>query len=111
MTWSGAVGALGLTSDRAAGAVAGALVAFALGWGWSGLAFALVLVASGERPGSTGAALQSGGMLGSALGPLLMAGAVRASGLTAGWAMVAAAMVIAGLLFMPSGKPTESPAL
>jgi hypothetical protein len=108
MAWSGALGALGLTSDRAAMSVVGALVAFALGWGWSGLAFALVLVASGERPGSTGAALQAGGMLGSALGPLVMSGAVRASGLTAGWSLVALAMVVAGALFMPRRRPSAA---
>jgi hypothetical protein len=101
MTWSGAVGALCLTSDRAAVSVAGLLIAFALGWGWSGLAFALVLVVSGDRSGAAGAALQSGGMLGSALGPLMMSGAVHASGLTAGWVVVAVAMLAAGLLFMP----------
>ena len=61
MAWSGAVGALCLTSDRAAISVAGLLVAFALGWGWSGLAFGLVLVASGERSGAAGAALRSPG--------------------------------------------------
>ena len=40
-------------------------------------------------------------MLGSALGPLVMSGAVHASGLTAGWVVVAVAMLVAGLLFMP----------
>jgi hypothetical protein len=111
MAWSGAVGALGLTSHEPVLATAGALVAFALGWGWSGLTFALVLVASGDRPGASGAMLQTGGMLGSALGPVVVASAVGLSGLTAGWVLVALAMLIAGALFAPRRRPAPNLAL
>jgi predicted MFS family arabinose efflux permease len=103
----GALGTLGLASHEAAVAVAGCLTAFALGWEWSGLTFALMLVASGGHPGSSGASLQAGGMVGSAAGPVVMAVAVQAGGTGFGWCVMGAAIASAGLLVAPRRSGTR----
>jgi MFS transporter, DHA1 family, inner membrane transport protein len=107
MMWSGGAGAVCLATGITPVAVGGALLAFSLGWGWSGLAFALVLVGSGGRPAAAGALLQAGGMLGTAVGPVMMSAAVAWWGLGPGWLVIAAAMTLAGLLVMPKGLPVR----
>jgi hypothetical protein len=109
MMWCGAVGATCLATGEGTAAVLGALLAFSLGWGWSGLAFALVLVGSGDRPAAAGAALQAGGMLGTAAGPLVMSATVSWFGVGPGWLVVAAAMSLAGVLVRPSARPARRP--
>lgn len=104
MMLAGGLGTLGLASDQPGVAVTGCLVAFVLGWGWSGLTFALILVSSGGNPGSSGALLQAGGMVGSAAGPVVMALAVQAGGLGFGWCVMAASIAAAGLLVAPGRR-------
>ena len=104
MMLAGGLGTLGLASHQPGVAVVGCLVAFVLGWGWSGLTFALILVSSGGHPGSSGALLQAGGMVGSAAGPVVMALAVRAGGMGFGWCVMAAAIAAAGLLVAPGRR-------
>jgi len=106
MMLAGGLGTLGLASHQRGVAVAGCLVAFVLGWGWSGLTFALILVSSGGHPGSSGALLQAGGMVGSAAGPVVMALAVRAGGMGFGWSVMAAAIAAAGMLVAPGRRDT-----
>lgn len=101
LTTAGALGCAGLACGSRLAAVLGAFLAYGLGWAWSGLTFALVLVNSTGRSGARGAFLQSGGMLGSALGPILMAGVVSGIGLEAGWWAMSAAMLGASVLFSP----------
>lgn len=96
MMLAGAVGLVGMATGRPALVVGGCLCAFAFGWGWSGLAFAIVLVDSSGRPGASGAHLQASGMLGSALGPGLMAAAISVAGLATGWLLVAVVLAVAG---------------
>lgn len=93
---AGAIGLLGMATGQPDLVVGGCLCAFAFGWGWSGLAFALVLVDNVARPGASGAYLKASGMLGSALGPVLMALAVSLAGMTAGWMLVAGILTLAG---------------
>jgi MFS family permease len=97
----GGAGTFLVASGQLVLTVVGMLLAFGFGWGWSGLTFALVLVSSPTSPGSTGALLQAGGMLGSATGPLLMALVVNHWGLGAGWVIVGSAIVVAGLVVAP----------
>jgi MFS family permease len=97
----GAGGTACLSSDRPAVVVVGCLLAFTFGWGWSGLTFGLVLASSTHRPGMSGAMLQAGGMLGSAIGPALMGLIVGVGGYRAGWWVMAAALALAGLLVAP----------
>jgi predicted MFS family arabinose efflux permease len=97
----GAGGTACLSSDRPAVVVVGCLLAFTFGWGWSGLTFGLVLASSTHRPGMSGAMLQAGGMLGSAIGPALMGLIVGVGGYRAGWWVTAAALALAGLLVAP----------
>jgi len=104
MMLAGGLGTLGLASHQPGVAVVGCLVAFVLGWGWSGLTFALILVSSGGHPGSSGALLQAGGMVGSAAGPVVMALAVRVGGMGFGWCVMAAAIAAAGLLVAPGRR-------
>ncbi|WP_198664492.1 MFS transporter [Jiangella endophytica] len=84
----------------------GALLAFGLGWGWTGQAFAVVLRFA-ERPGAVAGAMQSGGMAGSALGPILGAAAVHLWGLAGAWLLAGAAAVAAG--FVIAGLPGPGP--
>jgi predicted MFS family arabinose efflux permease len=101
---AGGAGALCMTSSRPIVAVVGCLTAFALGWGWSGLTFALVLVGSGSSPGASGATVQAAGMLGSALGPVLMGFFVTNFGYTAGWLVIGSALSLAGMLVAPRSR-------
>ncbi|TQC47844.1 MFS transporter [Rhodococcus sp. WS4] len=100
----GSVGAFFLATGVLWLMIVGALLAFGLGWGWSGLTYALVLVSNPDNPGSTGALLQAGGMLGSASGPLLMAATVDSFGLAGGWMGVGTAILIAGIVVAPGTR-------
>jgi hypothetical protein len=97
----GGLGSLGLASHRPGGGHRRLPDRVRVGLGWSGLTFALVLVASGGHPGSSGAFLQAGGMLGSAAGPVLMTLAVQVGGMGSGWFVMGAAIASAGLLVAP----------
>jgi MFS family permease len=101
MMIAGAAGTLGLCSGEPVVAGVGVLIAFALGWGWSGLTFALVLASSPHRPASSGAMLQAGGMVGTAIGPLVMVAADHSVGLAGGWVLMAAALAAAGWTVAP----------
>ncbi|MFI5426615.1 hypothetical protein [Aeromicrobium sp. UC242_57] len=105
MMIGGGVGAFMLAIGRPGWTIAGTLLAFGVGWGWSGLTYALVLVGHAENPGSTGAVIQAGGMAGSASGPLLMAATVNAFGLSAGWICAGLAIIAAGLLVAVTPRP------
>jgi len=98
MMLAGSVGAALLAAGTPVTAAIGSVVAFGLGWGFSALTYAVILELNPDNPGATGSVIQSGGMAGSGLGPLIMAGVAGYSGLAAGWLVVAAASVAAGLL-------------
>jgi MFS family permease len=104
------VGALGtaLVSHQVAWSVlVGCALAFGLGWGWTGHAFFLAVRSHPENPGAAASVIQSGGMFGSAAGPLIGALAVQLWGLAAAWLVIAAcsAAAAAMLLRWPPADP------
>ena len=98
MMVAGGMGAALLGTGDDALVVIGTVIAFALGWGWTGLTYALVLGAHLDNAGTTGAMLQAGGMFGSASGPLLMAAVISGINLPTAWLMVAVISVAGGLV-------------
>ncbi|ANQ75615.1 MULTISPECIES: MFS transporter [Rhodococcus] len=98
MMVAGAVGAFLLSSGVLILTIVGTLLAFGIGWGWSGLTYALVLASAPGNPGSTGAVIQAGGMLGSACGPVLMALMAEWLGMSVGWIGIGIAILVAGIV-------------
>ncbi|WP_214105769.1 MFS transporter [Acrocarpospora catenulata] len=96
MILTGGGGALLLAVGQAATSALGILVAFTFGWGWSGLMFAGAIRRGLGRPARAGAVVQSGGMLGSAAGPLVMAAAGSVDEPRLGWLLVGGLAVAAG---------------
>lgn len=90
----GAIGCVVLATDPPAGVVvAGALAAVALGWGWTGLAFQAVLVATMDRP-ALGAGLVLGGLsLGGAAGPAAFGALASTASFAISW--IAAGLALA----------------
>lgn len=111
MMIGGGAGAFMMATGQQVWMIVGTFIAFAVGWGWSGLTYALVLVSHADNPGSTGAVIQTGGMAGSAIGPLLMAGTVSAFGLSAGWICAGLAIIAAGLIVSARPHPRRPAAI
>ena len=79
--------------------VVGALVAYALGWGWPGLFYFGAVLHFPRRPGVATGAIQAGLSTGSAVGPLAFGLVVDAAGFRVAWGMAAVAMLLgAGLI-------------
>jgi MFS family permease len=102
MMASGSVGFTLLAVGTAPAIVAGALLAYVLGWSWPGL-FNLAIVRS--NPGAPGAATgitQTGTYIGGVLGPLLFGAAVSRTGYPPAWlaaggaALVGSVMIVLG---------------
>lgn len=94
----GAGGFLLLSSGQPAVLVIGALVTFALGWGWNGLFHYAVVVRNVEAPAAASGVTQSGFFVGSALIPPLFGLAVDHLTFAAAWAACAALSVVAAVL-------------
>ncbi|WP_164704605.1 MFS transporter [Blastococcus litoris] len=95
---AGAVGAVLLGTGPVPLLIAGALLAYGFGWGWSGLTYFLVVRGPAEHAGSTSSVIQAGGMAGSASGPLAMGLLLQATDHTGAWWCVAAFTAVAALV-------------
>jgi MFS family permease len=84
-----------LATEAAAPFVAGALLAFALGWGWPGLFNLAVVHSHREAPGAATGVSQSGIYVGAAGGPAAFGAVSAAAGYPAAWG-VAAAFALGG---------------
>ncbi|GAA1023804.1 hypothetical protein Aple_091030 [Acrocarpospora pleiomorpha] len=109
MILTGGGGALLLAIGQATASAVGILVAFTFGWGWSGLMFTSAIRRGLGRPAMAGAVVQSGGMLGSATGPLVMAVTSGVSEPRLGWLLVGGLAVASGgmlswSLLVPRGR-------
>lgn len=95
----GAVGPVLLTRDAGAAlAVAGAVLTLAAGWGWTGVAFHAVLVATRDAP-ALGAGIVLGGLsLGGAAGPALFGSISGAVSFPWAWASSAVSLAAGALL-------------
>ncbi|WP_344112056.1 MFS transporter [Nocardioides humi] len=103
--WIGGTGVALLGAGAQPVVLVGCLLAYAFGWCWSGLTFALVLSENSGRPGRSSAVLQAGGMAGSAAGPVLMAWTITHAGIGSAWLVMAAAMLVAGAIVAPVPAP------
>ncbi len=99
MMLAGAAGFLTLAAGQAAKvsllAVAGALVASGLGWGWNGLLNYAVVDAYRHAPARATGVTQLGGRLGGMVGPLLLGLVISRFGYGYGWIVAAIAATIA----------------
>ncbi len=80
--------------------VIGALVAFAIGWGWPGLFLFAVVRIGRDSPAAATGAVQAGAFAGGAAGPLLFGLLVAAAGYPVAWRTSAVVLVGAALLLM-----------
>jgi len=98
-----AVGAVGLvlisTGDTAL-LVIGTCLGFAIGWSWPGLLMFAVVRISRDSPATATGALQTGGFLGGALGPVLFGVIVSTSGYELAWPAAIGSLSIAAVLLL-----------
>jgi predicted MFS family arabinose efflux permease len=95
----GAIGPVLLALDSGAAVpVAGAVLTFAAGWGWTGVAFHAVLVATRDAP-ALGAGIVLGGLsLGGAAGPALFGNISASASYPWAWASSAIALAAGAVL-------------
>jgi MFS family permease len=93
---AGTVGFIVLaTAPNRALLVAGAMVAFAAGWGWNGLLYFAATRSAGTRPATATGLVMSGVGAGTIFGPLLVAFTADHAGYGVAWG-VAAGLIAAG---------------
>jgi hypothetical protein len=100
MVLVGGSGAVLLANPEVWSVLVGAAIAFLFGWGWTGQAFFLAVRAYPENPGAAASVIQSGGMFGSASGPIVGAATVHTWGLSAAWLLVAGASALSSALLL-----------
>jgi cyanate permease len=100
---AGSVGFALMATEAVAPFVGGALVAFALGWGWPGLFNLAVVAGHPEAPGSASGVSQTGIYLGAGGGPALF-GVIHANaGYPTAWLVVSAfTLASAGVMWLAS---------
>ena len=92
---AGSAGFALMATDAIAPFVGGALVAFALGWGWPGLFNLAIVAGHPEAPGSASGVSQTGIYVGAGGGPALFGLIHTQAGYSAAWLAVAASMLAA----------------
>jgi predicted MFS family arabinose efflux permease len=100
---AGSAGFALMATEAVAPFVGGALVAFALGWGWPGLFNLAVVAGHPEAPGSASGVSQTGIYLGAGGGPALF-GVIHANaGYATAWLVVSAfTLAAAGVMWLAS---------
>jgi MFS family permease len=96
----GAVALLALSVPSPVAVVPAALVAFALGWSWPGLALYAVVRIGRDAPATASGVVQAGAFAGGATGPLLFGLVVDAAGYETAWRFAAAAFLLAAALVL-----------
>lgn len=76
------------------------ILAFALGWSWSGLLLYAVSRVGRQAPGQASSVVQAGAFLGGAVGPAIFGLVVAQAGFTTAWWAAAASFAIASVLVM-----------
>ena len=98
---AGSAGFALMAMDAAGPFVAGALVAFALGWGWPGLFNLAVVHSHRETPGAASGVSQTGIYVGAAGGPALFGALYAHAGYDAAWLAAAASTLLgAGVIWL-----------
>lgn len=110
LTWMIVSGALGFVLLAAAATLRipilflpGAVIAFGVGWGWNGLFNFAVVRTHGRAPARATGITQTGGRLGSVVGPLVFGVLAAHLGYGPAWA-VAAAELLAGASVLTAGR-------
>ncbi|MGH3356732.1 MAG: MFS transporter [Nocardioidaceae bacterium] len=96
----GAVGVVVLSLGTIPTLIAGALVAFALGWAWPGLLLFAVVRVGRDSPATASGAVQAGAFAGGAAGPVLFGLLVAATDYPTAWRLAAAMLVGAAALLL-----------
>jgi cyanate permease len=100
---AGATGLALLAVPQPGTTIVGAIVAFALGWGWPGLFNFAVARTNPQAPATATGVVQTGIYIGASVGPWLFGTLVTASSYSVAWATMAAAST-AGTLLMLAGR-------
>jgi hypothetical protein len=82
---------------------AGALLAGAAGWGWTGVLGLAVVQSHPDAPGASTALVQAGGCAGGIAGPLLVGVLTEHRGYGAGWLAMAGFAAVAGVVAAVNG--------
>jgi len=110
MMASGALGLAGMAIALPWTFAVGCVLAFGLGWGWSGLLHYVVSQAAGTNAARATGLVQSGAYIGSAAGPFAMGFVFDSFGSTTGWiasaviAAVAASVALIAAYFHPDRR-------
>jgi MFS family permease len=94
----GGAGASLVSTGTGPGVIVGAALAFSFGWGWTGESFHMAVRAHPDNPATATSVIQSGGMFGSAAGPLLGAPIEHGIGHAAVWLLAGTASVAAAVM-------------
>ena len=84
--------------------VAGALVAFTLGWGWPGLFNLAVVDSNRETPGSATGVSQTGIYVGAAAGPAAFGALAAGAGYSTAWLFVAVTTLLSAGVLWQAGR-------
>lgn len=84
--------------------VAGALVAFAIGWGWPGLLIFAVVRVARDRPATASGAVQGGAFAGGASGPFLFGLLVSTTNYQTAWLAAALVMIVSAAVVAGAGR-------
>ena len=108
MLAAGAIGFALLATGQPAPFVAGAIVAFAIGWGWPGLFNLAVVDLHREAPGAASGVSQTGIYVGAAAGPAAYGLLSAEIGYPAAWGVMAGlSLVAAGAMAYAARAPTN----
>ncbi len=83
--------------------LAGATLAYAAGWGWTGLFHYTVVAQNPTMPATSTGVIQTGLSFGAGLGPLIMGAVTQATSYAIGW-LTAAGLGVVGAMFFAYGR-------
>ena len=99
----GAIGFVGLSTGTAAAVAGGTFVAYAIGWGWSGLLVLNLVRAHPEAPGSATGVVLSGAAIGGMTGPASIGWIAEHSGFPVAWLVAGGTLLVAAICAHVSG--------
>lgn len=95
---AGTVGMVALAAGGRTWLIAGMLLAFGAGWGWSGLMTFTVVWSNPEAPAAATGVTHTGTFAGAAAGPPLVGLLIAATSYAVGWWVVAGALLVAAAM-------------
>lgn len=108
----GAIGFLALSTGSALAVAGGTFVAYAIGWGWSGLLVLNLVRAHPEAPGSATGVVLSGAAIGGMTGPAAIGWIAERFSFSTGWIVAGCTLLIASICAhvggtLLEGQPTD----